>query len=77
MTWRWINKQALLRLHDESLAEHGGIHGLRDGGLLDSALICVALQYSQRDKMRQSVVKCDEKQAALLALTYSKRRNTG
>ena len=34
----WIDKQALLMLHDESLAEHGGLPGLRDEGLLDSAL---------------------------------------
>ena len=38
MSWRWISKQALLLLHDESLAEHGGGNGLRDEGLLDSAL---------------------------------------
>lgn len=38
MNWRWIDKQALLLLHDESLAEHGGATGLRDEGLLDSAL---------------------------------------
>ena len=38
MNWHWINKQALLLLHDESLAEHGGAAGLRDEGLLDSAL---------------------------------------
>jgi death-on-curing protein len=37
-TWRWISKQALLLLHGESLAEHGGAVGLRDEGLLDSAL---------------------------------------
>lgn len=36
--WRWINRAALLLLHDESLAEHGGAPGLRDEGLLDSAL---------------------------------------
>jgi death-on-curing protein len=36
--WRWIDKRALLMLHDESLAEHGGAGGLRDEGLLDSAL---------------------------------------
>jgi len=36
--WRWVNRQALLLLHDESLAEHGGASGLRDAGLLDSAL---------------------------------------
>ena len=36
-TWRWISKQALLLLHGESLAEHGGAVGLRDEGLLNSA----------------------------------------
>ena len=38
MTWRWIDRTALVLLHDESLAEHGGAAGIRDGGLLDSAL---------------------------------------
>ncbi len=36
--WNWFDKRALLLLHDESLAEHGGLPGLRDEGLLDSAL---------------------------------------
>jgi death on curing protein len=34
----WINKRALLLLHKESLAQFGGAGGLRDEGLLDSAL---------------------------------------
>lgn len=38
MNWRWIDKRALLLLHADSLAEHGGAAGLRDEGLLDSAL---------------------------------------
>ena len=38
MNWRWLDKQALLLLHGESLAEHGGAAGMRDEGLLDSAL---------------------------------------
>jgi len=38
MNWRWIDRQALLLLHEESLAEHGGAAGMRDGGLLESAL---------------------------------------
>jgi len=37
-TWRWIDKRLLVLLHDESLAMHGGASGLRDDGLLDSAL---------------------------------------
>jgi death-on-curing protein len=38
MSWRWIDKGALILLHDESLAEHGGRAGLRDEGLVESAL---------------------------------------
>lgn len=38
MSWRWITKAALLILHAESVSEHGGSAGLRDEGLLDSAL---------------------------------------
>jgi death-on-curing protein len=36
--WQWINKQLLVMLHDESLLLHGGASGIRDAGLLDSAL---------------------------------------
>ena len=35
---QWITKQALLVLHDRSIALHGGASGLRDEGLLESAL---------------------------------------
>jgi death on curing protein len=38
MSWRWIDRRLLVILHDESLAEHGGASGLRDPGLLESAL---------------------------------------
>jgi death on curing protein len=38
MTWRWIDRRALELLHGESLSEHGGATGLRDEGLLESAL---------------------------------------
>jgi len=36
--WRWIDKQLLIILHDESLVLHGGTPGIRDENLLDSAL---------------------------------------
>lgn len=39
MSWRWITKRALVLLHGESLATHGGSEGMRDEGLLDSALM--------------------------------------
>jgi death on curing protein len=35
---RWPSKQSLIVLHDRSIALHGGAPGLRDEGLLDSAL---------------------------------------
>jgi death-on-curing protein len=38
VNWRWIDRRALELLHDESLAVHGGASGLRDEGLLESAL---------------------------------------
>lgn len=34
----WIGKALALAIHDRQLAEHGGIPGLRDTSLLDSAL---------------------------------------
>jgi death-on-curing protein len=36
--WRWIGETLILAIHDEQLAEHGGRIGLRDRGLLQSAL---------------------------------------
>lgn len=38
MSWVWIDRRALELLHGESLREHGGAEGLRDEGLLESAL---------------------------------------
>lgn len=34
----WLARQLILAMHDEQLAEHGGAIGVRDEGLLDSAL---------------------------------------
>jgi death on curing protein len=38
VNWRWIDRRALVLLHADSLAEHGGLPGLRDEGLLESAM---------------------------------------
>ena len=35
---RWLDLEAVLVMHDEQLAEHGGAGGMRDQGLLESAL---------------------------------------
>ncbi len=34
----WLDAEVLLLLHRAALAEHGGLDGVRDAGLLDSAL---------------------------------------
>jgi len=34
----WIELDVVLAIHDEQLAEHGGQPGVRDAGLLESAL---------------------------------------
>lgn len=36
--WRWILASTVLAIHDAQIAEHGGLPGLRDLGLLESAL---------------------------------------
>jgi death-on-curing protein len=36
--WRWIGEASVFAIHDEQIAEHGGLVGLRDESLLLSAL---------------------------------------
>lgn len=37
-TWHWLDKTIILAVHDRQIAEHGGGQGIRDEGLLESAL---------------------------------------
>ena len=36
--WIWLDIAVIYAVHDEQLAEHGGSAGVRDAGLLESAL---------------------------------------
>ena len=36
--WVWVAQSVVLAVHDEQIAEHGGAAGVRDLGLLESAL---------------------------------------
>ena len=36
--WRWVRADVVHAVHDWQLAEHGGLPGLRDEGMLESAL---------------------------------------
>ena len=38
MAWIWVADSVVLAIHEAQLAEHGGIAGIRDEGLLSSAL---------------------------------------
>lgn len=38
MTWRWLTRRAAASIHLRQIQRHGGGHGIRDEGLLDSAL---------------------------------------
>ena len=35
---QWLLRESVLAMHERQLAEHGGGEGIRDSGLLDSAL---------------------------------------
>lgn len=37
-SWVWIASEVLHAVHDEQLAEHGGLAGLRDANALESAI---------------------------------------
>jgi death-on-curing protein len=36
--WRWVSLNVVLAIHDEQIAEHGGVPGLQDESQLHSAL---------------------------------------
>jgi death-on-curing protein len=36
--WHWFEETSVLAIHDEQLQQHGGLAGVRDLGLLKSAL---------------------------------------
>jgi death-on-curing protein len=42
----WIDLEVVLAVHDEQLAEHGGQAGVRDRGLLESAMARPRNQYA-------------------------------
>jgi len=45
----WISKGLAIAIHKRQLAEHGGADGIRDDGLLDSALARARQQFAYGD----------------------------
>ena len=37
-SWRWVALRVVLAIHDRQIAEHGGASGVRDSGVIESAL---------------------------------------
>jgi death-on-curing protein len=60
VTWRWIGLQVAYAIHDRQLAEHGGGEGVRDPGLVESALA-----------RPQTLAVYGEPDAAALAAAYA------
>lgn len=36
--WRWIGRDTVLAIHDMQIAQHGGLDGVNDDNLIESAL---------------------------------------
>ena len=58
--WVWIATEVALAAHAEQLAEHGGGDGIRDSGMLDSAMA-----------RPQNLAQYGEPDAAALAAAYA------
>jgi len=52
---RHLSVEAVLAIHAEVLAAHGGLPGLRDRGLLESAVAAPQASYGGRPLMREAV----------------------
>jgi death-on-curing protein len=61
VAWLWIVDSVVYAIHEAQLAEHGGIAGLRDEGLLSSALA----------RPRNLAAYADDVDAAMLAAAYA------
>jgi death on curing protein len=55
----WVDKQALLLLHEESLALFGGERGLRDETLLDAALARPVRRFNDDQTAAPSTLAAD------------------
>ncbi|MBI5258983.1 MAG: type II toxin-antitoxin system death-on-curing family toxin [Burkholderiales bacterium] len=58
--WVWIDPAVVLAVHEEQLAEHGGAAGVRDAGLLESALA-----------RPRNLAQCEQPDATALAAAYA------
>ena len=65
----WILDEAVLAIHDEQLAEHGGLSDIRDLGAVESALA--------RPRNLASYEQCEDLARLAAAYAYGIARNHG
>ena len=65
----WVLDEVVLAVHDEQLAEHGGLSGVRDHGAVESALA--------RPRNLAAYETCDDLARLAAAYTYGITRNHG
>ena len=65
----WVLDEVVLALHDEQLAAHGGLSGLRDRGAVESALA--------RPRNLAAYEACDDMARLAAAYAYGIARNHG
>lgn len=59
-TWRWLSLASVLAVHDQQIGRHGGLPGIRDKALIESALA-----------RPQNLAAYGEPDAAELAASYA------
>ena len=65
----WVLDEVVLAIHDEQLAEHGGLSGIRDHGAVESALA--------RPRNLVAYEACDDLARLAAAYVYGITRNHG
>jgi death-on-curing protein len=58
--WKWVDPKVVQAVHEYQLAEHGGLDGVRDAGLVESALA-----------RPQNLAEYGDPDAAALAAAYT------
>lgn len=74
---RWVSKAVVLAVHDAQLAEHGGGRGVRDEGLLETALDRPKnrYHYMQPDEAAGAQVSTSDMAALAAAYAYGIAKN--
>ncbi len=68
---KWLPREAVLAMHARQLAEHGGSEGLRDEGMLESALQRAQNKYAYDEPDMFDPISRQHMLLGSLAITHS------